>query len=646
MPTQIRILDRELKQQAPQLTQYEFPSAFYAENGFEPAASLVDTAHDWLAYSDHIYFNGECLTDLVKQARVDNLQTQVTQHCAVDDEAVKIKRLNAWNLLMRKIVGEEVDSTLVMTQRFAWLLKVLEESEYATERNLKRYQLTDDTVAQQEMSDTLVMCNLILQSAFDYLSPRNEASLVEGFSQIIRNNLLKFIEPEQSKKALIQSLLTYAYRGGVFQALYRAHVANIKPGYSLNTPNDLAQTTIEFKSQPEGIVIKEQTPISEVLSENSMGQSFRPSRHEEKEEKSHEGNSLSSISVSDSDKPARVLVPAPTLTDTADATEIPLNIIETSSTTEFALTNPGKVVIKPLSAVSSSCKTKTVALNVVVDRWWNKLSDMSAYASNYIKMQKHNQQMQQILFDKYPELVSEQSNKQEWRWLALFSTTQAVHGKGDKIFSYLGRNAPNYARTQVFTELELYAYKGENEYTYAIKLLRRLGASELVKLALEPYLKSNAGQVAESTHDFMKEAYVRKAYRFMKGHTVYLVFQLLPEMQFANATVLTQSPPKLLQFDNEGEHVELARGKELVDDLPAFKAEYFTKLRALQVCEFIKPFLDEVQLKELQAVIDKHNGVALNAHPEFFKYPLDRLERPNNLLNLNEKQKQNGLRHG
>jgi hypothetical protein len=644
MPIPIRDLNLGLKQQARDLIQYSFSSDFYSLNGFKESASLIDTAKDWLAYSDHIYLNGDCLTNLVELARADNLLKQITQQCAVDDEAIKIKRLKAWTLLLKKLVGDERLS-LSDSQSYCRVIKALEESGYASERNLNKYNLTDGTVAQQDLSDSLVVCNLVLQHAFDYLTLRDEDSLVVGFTQIIRDKLLKLIEPEQNKKAMVQSLLTYAYRGGVFQALYRAHAANIKSGYKLNLEKDFAQTTIEFKSNAESILVKEQTPISEVISINGLSQSFTPSRNEEKEEKSRE-SSLGSMSLSASEAPSSASIPVDNIT----ATHVPLNIIETTSTTNFVLVNPGQVAIMHIEAISRSCKTKNFVLNMLVDRWQAKMADMAAYAQKYISQQKHDEQMQQILFEKYPELKSEQSNKQEWRWRALFSTAQAVHGRGDQIFAYLGRNAPGYGPNQIYKSLPLYAYQGENEFTHAIKLLRRLGAGESIKLALAPYLLTSEGQAAANGCEFMKEVNVRKAYRFLKGHAVYLVFQILPDMQFSNATVITQSPPSLLQFDRDGNKTELLRGKELTDALPSLKSEYFLQLRVLKVCEFIKPFLSRLQLDEMEAVIHARGGASLVTPAEYFVYPIEKLVKPNNLLKLNETENHangngNGMRH-
>jgi hypothetical protein len=597
-----------LGKQSGTLITEEWPADFYAANGFAPAPNLETVVRQWLEYADQIYFNDTALSQIIDEIRAKNFFDLIVNFIGVIDENTRTIRTQAWRMFVDKMLREPPATDM---QRCAEILKILAKYKYGEKHSsrakeydaftLDQYHIAEKNVANIEINSALVVMNISIKEAFNFLTVRNIASAIKEIPVIIHKHLLQALKPEQHKNPLTQALLTYLYRGGVMHALYNAHQQNLtQTNYHLNAKADWAQTTIQLICSENKVRCIEQAPISLLLVSNpelvSIVANVPTDDEDSKDEKAEFPNEVAADSPS---------------------------LIESMHSVTFEVVTVAQVKISVNDAKSYSYHRQ--AINLVKEQWQQKLTELTIYARLYVEKQQHDKLMQTIIFKKYPEIAKEQTTSKFFT----FYSQPAEEEKGRQLFEYLGRNAPEFIVEQSKL-LKHYALQGEGQFTFAIKLLRELGAHDVVKEALSSYLDSKRYMIDQPATN---EDFVRNAYRFMRGHGVFIVYQLLADMQFYNATVLTQHPPGLLQFDKKGK-LSLERKLDLKSELPLCAKTYLKVYRYVGLVEFIKPKLTIGEYDELNNMIISNSGIALNSVREYFEYPEESDQKNENIIPL------------
>ncbi|MES2217031.1 MAG: hypothetical protein V4501_01330, partial [Pseudomonadota bacterium] len=582
MPTPLQNLTAALGQQPGTLITEEWPADFYAPNGFQPAPNRETVVQQWLTYDYQIYFNDIVLSKIINEARAKHLYHLITNFIAVVDENTKTTRTKAWNWFVKKVLPESVASDL---EKCAAILATLAETNYAATFTLDKYH-AEQNVANIEVNSALVVMNISIKEAFNFLTIRNIDSAIEVLPAIIYKHLLSSV-PEGQKNALIEALLTYVYRGGVINALYNAHQQNlIQSDYRINSKKDWEKTTIQFRCSGNKVACIEQTPISTLLTDNPQLIPLAAEYADDGESKDEQEE-----------------------VDT-------LNLIASEHCVSFRALSDIQVKISVDYAKSYSFQRQ--AIELVKLKWQQKINALIAYGRQYLVKQRHDLALQNNIFAKYPEITKEPVESNETCCFTFFNGEPLDEKRGRQLFKYLGRNSLVFIEEQAKL-LNSYARKGEDQFTYAIKLLRELDAYKVVGKALSSYINSNLRYV---DHASGNDGFIRNAYRFMRGHGVYLTFKLLADMKFHNATVLTQHPPRLLQYDRQGKLL-LEKELDLTTDLPLCAKNYLKVFRYVDIVEFIKPRLTSAEYDELNYMLVNNAGIALDSYQEFFDYPKD-----------------------
>jgi hypothetical protein len=546
--------------------------AFFKPDGFVATPDPNRVALDWLNYADQIYLEDKALSQIIEEVRATNLGTIITGFIGVEDAVTRGKRQNAWNTFVYAMLGSNPPPS--DGEKCRLILAKLTQDDYVQTYSLKSYNIVPQTVAHEETNSALKVMNVSLRQAFDFLTTRDPASVTPGLTAILYSRLVEPIASELEKKALVNSLLQHAYQNNMFGVLPATLIANLPPGQGAAVL-DGRQNTISLTILHNHLLVTEQ--------------------------------SLISISLDDIKE-----------------------LVVSECVISLAVRVNSNVAINLNSATTYSTAGPAIAL--LSANWRQKLTELSAYALHYIDCQRHDEKKLAALFRKYPEFIEQDS---VYTCLPFFGHRSTAEVKGQKIFTFLGINHQEFV-VELNRKLNYYAAKSEGHYTYAIKLQCSMGDTVSAKTALFHYLESlNPEEVLNDSLKF-DEALVRRAYRFKRDHGVYLVFELEADMKFFNATVLTQYPARLLQFDHDGVMTELAQQLDLAEELPSWNKAYLQVYRFKNCVDYIKPMLDQWQLDELNIIIQDHDGYPISLVPDCFDYPDMSAEINPNIVKLDD----------
>jgi hypothetical protein len=169
-------------------------------------------------------------------------------------------------------------------------------------------------------------------------------------------------------------------------------------------------------------------------------------------------------------------------------------------------------VLKIMSAVDYSYNY--AAREILLGEWLRLRKTLSDYANNYIHY-GHNILMVNAIFQMFPWIKNFGSILKPSTFHRVFASLDLQY-QGDKILLYLGKCSPSYAE-KVLVHMDHYADMGENDFTRAVKLLKRMGRSDLASKALLPYLTraEQANTMVKLDSELDNEKYIKSAYRYM-----------------------------------------------------------------------------------------------------------------------------------
>jgi hypothetical protein len=433
------------------LTSQKWDIDFFLPNGFVAVRDPNQVALDWLNYADNIYLEDQALSEIIEEVRAANLGTIIAGFIGVDDAVTRGKRQNAWNTFVKAMLGPDLPQS--DGEKCRMILAKLTLDNYAQTYSLKQYNIVPQTVANEETNSALKVMNAFLRQAFDFLTTRDKASVTPGLTAILDSRLLEFMPAGLEKKVLVEALLQHAYYMGMFGVLPATLIANLSPGHGEEVA-DGRQNTICLTWHNHHLVWTEQSLISVHLD---------------------------------------------------DIREL----IVSECVISLTVNDSSKVSINLNSATSHS--TDKQALDMLSANWRQKLTGLSDYARHYINCQCHDENMMDELFKKYPELIEQDS---AYGCFPFFHRRPTAEAKGQLIFTFLGKNHHEFVN-ELNQNLNYYAAKSEDHYTYAIKLQCSMGDKVSANTSLFPYLLhlNPAAVLTDSLH--FDEALVRRAYQFI-----------------------------------------------------------------------------------------------------------------------------------
>jgi hypothetical protein len=543
----IRDLDAEAKKHEHPETMILLPKDFYGRKGVA-AKPAKEVSREWLRYFDTIYLNGQSLAVVAEKER-KKLLTKLLKDFLKHTETQRNKKRSDVIQLCLDAMFTNGSHILPANDKDSLrlagaILKKLRETDYANAvviddkkfeaYTLDRYLMAHDIQSKIETENfalTLQTLNSIFKRAYICLTAvETDQNLFDQFSIILRESLLRGINPESHKKALIDFILERCYAGGYFFSLYSALESNLNDGCTFDRRTDVKETTIEFTTTAEGkIQIKEKTPITAITTpgEIIISRVHEDLRSQADEVKQDEKND--------------------------DKIHLFLNVLETELQHTLTVNNSPVVVANPDFAHVRSYHPEAQVLVTV--KWAKQLEEMMEYSRSYLTNRQHNEEQLNILMRKYPFLMNEAGARNQLRPLRFIQHSHAVDYKGSQLFSYLGRNLSDVAEVVNPTLESLHTHvMDEESFVFAVKLFRRLGWTAKIADKIRPFAVEAgiANPELLSIHILTNEQNVRKIYPFMKPHQLFVVYRLLPEMKFTRATVIIQDPPMLVQFDSDG----------------------------------------------------------------------------------------------
>ena len=590
MPKNIRDLDAEARKHAQIERKAEMPLDFFARTGYRSEKSAFVT-RQWFILSKCIFLNEEQL-DLILKARRQQLLLKLLQDFLKHPSSERRKlRAKALHFVHHEMFETEamIDATDEnLTQNYAGIIL-----DKLTSKNYGQPTIADDkescnysihpfisTEIAEDIKLSVDTINGIFKHAFIHLTGADtDENQLRDLTEILREKLMRDVEPESHKKALIRYILQncYAEVGGLFLALHNAHKNNLPPNTQLDLDSDLAQATINFVTTDDAnIEIHEQTPISVVSTATAEYRSCAKEDAPTHSQVRKIGADGMQDGIEDGIENGiqNGIIEKELKSDSVTSAPINLNALETQIVHLLEFSVNGNVVPKP--KFYQTRIYNDIAFKLVTAAWNKQLDDVADYAELFISNGGHSEKAIAALLKEYPHLLNESTQQNPYRFMRFISHEQAVNYNGDQIFNFFGRNCNRQTKSHIILELHSYA-RDVNKFKSAIQLLRRMGLSKKIADDLRSYtaLAGFNNPQALSVDTLTSDKTVNQLFPVMKPHELFLVYQLRPDMKFNRATVIVQDPPQLVQFDVDGEWTVVISGQKMQNVFEAMNYSFF-----------------------------------------------------------------------